>query len=68
MENEIIQTLSGDEVVGFIAGRHNVDPELLVKMFIEDEAKESIMLLDNEVAILRGLLNQYKQLKKDTII
>lgn len=61
MENKIINWLSEDDVVRFIAGRHNVDPERLVRMFLADETKRSLMLLDNEVAILQGLLNQFQE-------
>lgn len=64
MENKIIQALSNDEVVRFIADRHNIGPERLVKTLITDQAKGALMLLDNEVAILRGLLNNFQ---KETI-
>lgn len=61
MENEIIQTLSNDEVVRFIADRHNVDSVSLVIAFLSGDAKENLGLLDNEMAILNGLVKQLEQ-------
>lgn len=61
MENKIIQTLGDDEVVRFIAGRHGIDAVSLVRMFISGDAEKRLHFLDNEVAILRGLINQFQK-------
>ncbi|MDE7414412.1 MAG: hypothetical protein K2N05_11605 [Muribaculaceae bacterium] len=61
MENEIIKELQYDEVVRFIADRHRIDPEVLVKEFLTGQRKSSCALLDNELEILYGLKKEIEK-------
>ena len=50
---ELPEDLCADEAVCFIAYRHHVTPQQLLRHFLCGEA--SIVLEDNEVEILKGL-------------
>ena len=50
---ELPEDLCADEAVCFIAYRHHVTPQQLLRYFLYGEA--SIPLEDNEVEILKGL-------------
>ena len=55
---ELPEYLCADEAVCFIADRHHVTPQQLLRHFLYGEA--SIPLEDNEVEILKGLSEQVK--------
>lgn len=55
MRQEIIRQLCNDEVVSFIANRHKIKTETLLKEFLAGEQNSSLTLLENEWEILRGL-------------
>ena len=55
---ELPEDLCADEAVCFIAYRHHVTPQQLLRYFLYGEA--SIPLEDNEVEILKGLSEQVK--------
>ena len=52
-ETELPEELFADEAVCFIAGRHHVTPQQLLRHFLRGES--SIPLEANEVEILKGL-------------
>ena len=58
-ETELPEDLCADEAVCFIADRHHVTPQQLLRHFLCGEA--SIALEDNEVEILKGLSEQVKE-------
>ena len=60
--NELPEALCTDEAVCFIADRHHVTPQQLLRYFLYGET--SIPLEANEVEILNGLSGQVKE---DTI-
>ena len=60
--NELPEALCTDETVCFIADRHHVTPQQLLRYFLYGET--SIPLEANEVEILNGLSGQVKE---DTI-
>ena len=53
-KTELPEDLCADEAVCFIAYRHHVSPQQLLRHFLDGEA--SISLEVNEVEILKGLL------------
>ena len=55
-ETELPEDLCADEAVCFIADRHHVTPQQLLRHFLYGEAP--IPLEDNEVEILKGLSKQ----------
>ncbi len=57
-KTELPEELCVDEAVCFIAYRHHVTPQQLLRHFLCGEA--SIVLEDNEVEILKGLSEQVK--------
>lgn len=57
-ETELPEELCADEAVCFIADRHHVTPQQLLRHFIYRES--AILLEDNEVEILKGLSEQVK--------
>ena len=56
---ELPEELCADEAVCFIADRHHVTPQQLLRHFLYGET--SIALEDNEVEILKGLSEQVKE-------
>ena len=58
-ETELPEELCADEAVCFIADRHHVTPQQLLRHFLYGET--SIALEDNEVEILKGLSEQVKE-------
>ena len=58
-KTELPEELCVDEAVCFIAYRHHVTPQQLLRHFLCGEA--SIVLEDNEVEILKGLSEQVKE-------
>ena len=58
-ETELPEELCADEAVCFIADRHHVTPQQLLRHFLYGET--SIPLEDNEVEILKGLSEQVKE-------
>ena len=52
-KTELPEELCADEAVCFIADRHHITPQQLLRHFLYGEI--SIALEDNEVEILRGL-------------
>ena len=56
---ELLEELCADEAVCFIADRHNVTPQQLLRHFLYGEA--SIQLEPNEMEILIGLSEQVKE-------
>ena len=58
-ETELPEVLCADEAVCFIAYRHHVTPQQLLRHFLYGEA--SIPLEDNEVEILKGLSEQVRE-------
>ena len=56
---ELPEELCVDEAVCFIADRHHVTPQQLLRYFLYGEA--SIPLEANEVEILKGLTEQGKE-------
>ena len=58
-ETELPEELCADEAVCFIAGRHHVTSQQLLRHFLCGET--SIALEDNEVEILKGLSKQVKE-------
>ena len=56
---ELPEELCVDEAVCFIADRHHVTPQQLLRYFLYGEA--SISLEANEVEILKGLSEQGKE-------
>ena len=58
-KTELPEELCADEAVCFIAYRHHVTPQQLLRHFLCGEA--SIPLEDNEVEILKGLSEQVKE-------
>ena len=61
-KTELSEELCADEAVCFIADRHHVTPQQLLRYFLYGEA--SVPLEANEVEILKGLS---EQVKEDTI-
>ena len=57
-KTELPEELCADEAVCFIAYRHHVTPQQLLRHFLCGEA--SIVLEDNEMEILKGLSEQVK--------
>ena len=57
-KTELPEELCADEAVCFIADRHHVTPQQLLRHFIYRES--AILLEDNEVEILKGLSEQVK--------
>ena len=57
-KTELPEELCADEAVCFIADRHHVSPQHLLRYFLYGEA--SIPLKANEVEILKGLSEQVK--------
>ena len=57
-ETELPEELCADEAVYFIADRHHVTPQHLLRHFLYGET--SMALEDNEVEILKGLSEQVK--------
>ena len=55
MEHEILKILFDDDVVRYIAERHHVSPEVLIKDFFSNETGNTFKLLNNEIEIIRGL-------------
>ena len=53
---ELPEELCADEAVSFIAGRHHVTPQQLLRYFFYGET--SIPLEANEIEILKGLSEQ----------
>lgn len=49
-----------DDVVMYIANRHNINSQELVRAFLADDAAVTSCLEDNEKEILRGMRNLYK--------
>ena len=64
-KTELPEDLCADEAVCFIAYRHHVTPQQLLRHFLYGEA--SIPLEDNEVEILKGLLETSAKLSKKEI-
>ena len=58
---ELPEELCVDEAVCFIADRHHVTPQQLLRYFLYGEA--SIPLEANEVEILKGLSEQVKEVR-----
>ena len=58
-KTELPEELCADEAVCFIAYRHHVTPQQLLRHFLYGET--SIALEDNEVEILKGLSEQVKE-------
>ena len=58
-ETELPEELCVDEAVCFIADRHHVSPQQLLRHFLYGET--SIALEDNEVEILKVLSEQVKE-------
>ena len=58
-ETELPEELCADEAVCFIADRHHVTSQQLLRYFLYGET--SIALEDNEVEILKGLSEQVKE-------
>ena len=58
MEKEIISQLCNDELIRFIANRHNIEPETLITGFLTGDSHTFSILLENEREILRGLMNE----------
>ena len=58
-ETELPEVLCADEAVCFIADRHHVTPQQLLRHFLYGEA--SIPLEDNEEEILKGLSEQVRE-------
>ena len=58
-KTELSEELCADEAVCFIADRHHVTPQQLLRYFLYGEA--SIPLEANEVEILKGLSEQVKE-------
>ncbi len=56
---ELPEELCADEAVCFIAGRHHVTPQQLLRYFFCKET--SIPLEDNEMEILKGLTEQVRE-------
>ena len=56
---ELPEELCVDEAVCFIADRHHVTPQQLLRYFLYGEV--SIPLEDNEVEILKGLSEQGRE-------
>ncbi len=56
---ELPEELCVDEAVCFIADRHHVTPQQLLRYFLYGEV--SIPLEDNEVEILKGLFEQGRE-------
>ena len=61
-KTELSEELCADEAVCFIADRHHVTPQQLLRYFLYGET--SVPLEANEVEILKGLS---EQVKEDTI-
>lgn len=57
-ETELPEELCADEAVCFIADRHHVTPQHLLRHFLYGET--SMALEDHEVEILKGLSEQVK--------
>ena len=60
-KTELPEELCADEAVCFIADRHQVTPQQLLRHFIYREP--SILLEDNEIEILKGLSEHIKEYK-----
>ena len=58
-KTELPEGLCTDETVCFIAGRHHVTPQRLLRHFLDGDA--SIPLEANEVEILKGLSELIKE-------
>ena len=58
-ETELPEELCADEAVCFIADRHHVTPQQLLRHFLCGDT--SVALEDNEVEILKGLSEQVKE-------
>ena len=58
-KTELPEELCADEAVCFIADRHHVTPQQLLRHFLYGEM--SIPLEDNEIEILKGLSGQVKE-------
>ena len=58
-KTELSEELCADEAVCFIADRHHVTPQQLLRYFLYGET--SIPLEANEVEILKGLSEQVKE-------
>lgn len=61
MEDRIIRKLIEDKVVIFIAERYGKAPENLIREFLNEDSAALQTLLDNEIAILRGLIKEIEQ-------
>ena len=57
-KTELTEELCADEAVCFIADRHHITPQQLLRHFLYGEI--SLALEDNEVEILKGLSEQVK--------
>ena len=58
-KTELPEELCADEAVCFIADRHHVTPQQLLRYYLYGEA--SVPLEANEVEILKGLSEQVKE-------
>ena len=58
-KTELSEELCADEAVCFIADRHHVTPQQLLRYFLYGET--SVPLEANEVEILKGLSEQVKE-------
>lgn len=57
---DIPQRIYEDEVIVFIANRHDSTPQDIIRMFLAGSDAQPC-LEDNEKEILRGLINMYKK-------
>ena len=62
MEHEILKILFDDDVVRYIAERHHVSSEVLIKDFFSNETGNTFKLLNNEIEIIRGLKTKLERI------
>ena len=62
MEHEILKILVDDDVVRYIAERHHISPEALIRDFFSNETDNTFKLLNNEIEIIRGLKTKLERI------